>query len=121
MGEEEDDSLQIKRTSSDNGVLEMKHLRPNDVFHLPEGVGGIKVEVEWICPHNGIADLDVFVLLYDENVSILGLSIGILHEEEGRELWLCSKLNQSVILVLYYSIISLKESSMLFVSMEDEH
>lgn len=47
----------------------MQHLQPNDVFPLPASVTGLKVEVEWTCPHSGLADLDVYVLLYDENVS----------------------------------------------------
>jgi hypothetical protein len=49
----------------------VKRCSPNEVFPLARGVAGIKVEVEWFSPHSGLADLDVFVLLYDENVSLV--------------------------------------------------
>lgn len=64
----------IKRSSFENmttGPVEMRHLRPNEVYSVAEGIGGVKVEVEWTSTTNGLADLDVYVLLYDENVSIM--------------------------------------------------
>jgi hypothetical protein len=48
---------------------EIQHLQAKDVFALPAGVSGVRVEVEWHTPHSGLADLDVYVMLYDENVS----------------------------------------------------
>ena len=51
----------------------MKHIKANEVFQLENDIGGIKVEVEWRSHHSGLADLDVYVLLYDENVSSLFL------------------------------------------------
>lgn len=65
----------IQRSNSDNSITELSYLRPNEVFSLVEDVAGIKIEIEWTSPHNGMADLDVFVLLYDENVSILGADV----------------------------------------------
>lgn len=44
-------------------------IRTNDVFPLGPKVGGVNVDIEWFSAHSGLADLDVYVLIYDENVS----------------------------------------------------
>jgi hypothetical protein len=44
-------------------------LRAGEVFPLECVSKGVRLEVEWRTPHSGLADLDVYVLLYDENVS----------------------------------------------------
>jgi hypothetical protein len=45
-------------------------LRAGEVFPLECVSKGVRLEVEWRTPHSGLADLDVYVLLYDENVSV---------------------------------------------------
>jgi hypothetical protein len=65
MGE---DKPAFAHSHSTSGPSDLKQLQPNDVFSLDADVTGIKVDVEWFCPHSGLADLDVYVLLYDENV-----------------------------------------------------
>jgi hypothetical protein len=54
---------------------DVRHLRLNEVFPLARGVAGIRVEIEWFSPHSGLADLDVYVLLYDENVRLMFCSV----------------------------------------------